>query len=170
MHRKNAHEDQRAIQVFIVFLDKVAVVIVGCTMKLIVELDGGVASRPEGGLKEGWECLKHSFLQAETIGSDQKGSKTEREVHATYAFGSILVSPIAGYQEMWFVRGGGRIQIGSRVLVCSAMGLHAVSTPPKKKYGLPRNLLRWAAGGYMPILWMPPSGGVCYSMPSSFGL
>ena len=68
MHRKNAHEDQRAIQVFIVFLDKVAVVIVGCTMKLIVELDGGVASRPEGGLKEGWECLKHSFLQAETIG------------------------------------------------------------------------------------------------------
>ena len=36
------HEDQRGVQIFIVFLDKVAVVLVGDMLKLIVELIAGV--------------------------------------------------------------------------------------------------------------------------------
>lgn len=49
---KNSHKYQRATQVFIVFLDKVAVVIVGRAVEFIVELDGGATTRPEEVWKE----------------------------------------------------------------------------------------------------------------------
>ena len=35
------HEDQRGVQIFIVFLDKVAVILVGDMLELIVELIAG---------------------------------------------------------------------------------------------------------------------------------
>jgi len=69
--KRNTHKDQRAIQVFVIFLDKVVVVIVGRTLELAVELDGWVAGRPEEARKESWQCLIQSVLQAE---NDGKGS------------------------------------------------------------------------------------------------
>ena len=48
VNAKNTHEDQRGIQVFIVFLHKFAVVVVDFTLEFIVELDAGVF----GGSKE----------------------------------------------------------------------------------------------------------------------
>jgi len=51
MHGGNsAHKYQRAVQILITFLDKVAVMIVRCVVKLIVELDNVVAS-----CSEAWE-------------------------------------------------------------------------------------------------------------------
>jgi len=38
-------KDQGGVLVFIVFLHEVAVVLVGLSLKLVVELDGGAASR-----------------------------------------------------------------------------------------------------------------------------
>ena len=66
--RKSAHEDQRAGQIFIVFLDKVAVVIICCTLELVVELDAGVAVRPEDVWEDSLQCFKQSILQAENDG------------------------------------------------------------------------------------------------------
>jgi len=43
---RNAYEYQRAVQIFIVFLDKAAVMIVRRALECIVKLDGGVASSP----------------------------------------------------------------------------------------------------------------------------
>ena len=63
--RKNAHKDQCAIKIFVVFLDKVTVVIVGCALKFFIELDGGVAGRPKMARKESRQCFKHNILQAE---------------------------------------------------------------------------------------------------------
>ena len=50
--RKDAHEDQGGVQVFIVFLHEVAVVLVGFSLKLVVELDAGAASRSKEVRKE----------------------------------------------------------------------------------------------------------------------
>ena len=40
---ERTHEDQGGIHVFIILFDKVAVMIVGCALELVVELDAGVA-------------------------------------------------------------------------------------------------------------------------------
>jgi len=56
---KNTHEDQRGLQVFIVFLHKVTVVLVSLALKLIVELDTGASSRSRGGSwQERWQYFK----------------------------------------------------------------------------------------------------------------
>ena len=52
--QKNTHEYQRAIQVFVAFFDKVAVMVIGHLMELIVELYGGVVGRPQESRKESW--------------------------------------------------------------------------------------------------------------------
>ena len=74
---QNAHEYQRGIQIFIVFLDKVVIVIVRRTLELIVELDSGIVGGPEA-WKESWECLEHGLLHAEDGGrkGDENGSNT----------------------------------------------------------------------------------------------
>lgn len=63
--RKNAHKDKCGVQVFIVFLDKGTVIVVGCTLELIVELDAGVS-----GSYEVWkgcqQCFKHGTSQADS--------------------------------------------------------------------------------------------------------
>ena len=48
----NTHKYQRVIQVFVAFLEKVAVVIVGYLVELIVEFNGRVAGRPQRTRKE----------------------------------------------------------------------------------------------------------------------
>lgn len=63
--QRDAHKNQGAAQVFVIFLDEIAVAIVGCALKFVVELDGGVAGRPEEVRKEGWERFQYSILQAE---------------------------------------------------------------------------------------------------------
>jgi len=63
--RNNTHKDQCCIQVFVVFLDKVTVMVVGYAMELIVEVDVGVIGRPEEAWEDGWQCFKHGILQAE---------------------------------------------------------------------------------------------------------
>jgi len=74
----------------------------------------------------------------------------------THSFGLMGVSPIGGHKELWFVRGEGRIEIGPRVLVCSAAwSLHSpekgwASMPPATASG----------GGYMPGLGIPHLGEV----------
>ena len=50
---KNTHKDQRGVQVFIVLLHKVAVVPVGFTLELIVELATGAARCSVEVLREG---------------------------------------------------------------------------------------------------------------------
>jgi len=57
--RKDAHEDQGGVQVFIVFLHEVAVVLVGFSLKLVIELNAGTASSPEEIRKERRQCLEH---------------------------------------------------------------------------------------------------------------
>jgi len=54
----NAHKYQRATQVFVIFLDEVAVVVVGCALELIVEFDAGVTGPPEKARKESRQCFK----------------------------------------------------------------------------------------------------------------
>ena len=61
---KNAHEYQRGIQVFIVLLDKLAVMIIRCVVELGVELRSLVASRSEA-RKESRQRFNHSILHAE---------------------------------------------------------------------------------------------------------
>ena len=60
-HGKNAHEYQRGVQVFIVLLDKVAVMIIRCLVELIVELDSLVASGSEA-REESRQCFDHSIF------------------------------------------------------------------------------------------------------------
>ena len=47
---ENTHEDQRGVQIFVVFLNKVTVVLVGFTFELIIEFVAGVVGRS----KEVW--------------------------------------------------------------------------------------------------------------------
>ena len=63
-HGENAHEYQRGIQIFIVPLDKVAVIIVRCLVELIVELDSLVASGSEA-RKESRQGFNHSIFDTE---------------------------------------------------------------------------------------------------------
>jgi len=62
---KNAHKDQRGTQVFVIFLDKVMVMIIGYPLEFVVELGTGVAGGPEKVRKEFWQRFEHSILQAE---------------------------------------------------------------------------------------------------------
>jgi len=62
--RADVYEDQGGVQVFIVLLHEVAVVLVGLSLKLVVELDAGAASRSKEIRKERWQCLEHCILQA----------------------------------------------------------------------------------------------------------
>jgi len=62
--RTDAHEDQGGVQVFTIFLHEVAVVFAGFSLKLVVELDAGAASRPKEIRKERRQCLEHRILQA----------------------------------------------------------------------------------------------------------
>ena len=59
---KNTHEDQRGIEVVIIFLRKVAVVFVGFALELVVEVDAGTAGRSKEVWKDGWQCFEHGFL------------------------------------------------------------------------------------------------------------
>jgi len=61
---KNAHEDEGSVQVFAVFLRKVAVILVGYSLKLVVELDAGTADRPKEIRKERRQCVEHRSLRA----------------------------------------------------------------------------------------------------------
>jgi hypothetical protein len=56
---KNAHKDQCCVQVFVVLLDEVVVMLIGCALEFLVELDAGVAGRPN------WRWIEESILQAE---------------------------------------------------------------------------------------------------------
>jgi len=47
MKDKNAYEDQGGVQVFVVFLHKVAVVVVSFSLGPVVELDAGAAGHPK---------------------------------------------------------------------------------------------------------------------------
>ena len=46
------HEDQGGVQVFVVLLDKVAVILVGFALELVVELDPGTTGRSKEVRKE----------------------------------------------------------------------------------------------------------------------
>ena len=63
---KNTHEDQRGIQIIIVFLRKVAVVFVGLALELVVEVDAWATGRSKEVWKERWQCFEHGILQ--TVG------------------------------------------------------------------------------------------------------
>ena len=67
VYGKNAHKYQCAIQIFVVFLDKVVVVIVRRALEPSVELDGGVVGRPEA-RKESRQRFEHGVLHAENDG------------------------------------------------------------------------------------------------------
>ena len=103
--REDAHKDQRGIQVFIVFLDEATVMIVSHPLELIVEFDAGVAGSPKGIWKNTWQRFTHSILQARNNRKNviRKVRGGGREVDLAHALGSIVVSPIAGYQELQFV-------------------------------------------------------------------
>jgi len=60
---KDTHEDQRGIQVFIVFLHKATVVVVGFTLEFIIELDARAAGGSKEVRKERWQRLEHGILQ-----------------------------------------------------------------------------------------------------------
>ena len=76
----NAHKYQRAIQIFVVFLDEIVVVIVRRALEFIVELDGGVVGRPEA-WKECRQCFEYGILHAGDDGKkdDWNGADTEGE-------------------------------------------------------------------------------------------
>jgi len=61
--RKNTHEDQRGIQVFVVFLDKVTVILVGFAFELVVEVIAGAVGCSKDVWKERWQRFEHSILQ-----------------------------------------------------------------------------------------------------------
>ena len=73
---KNAYEDQGGIQVFIIFLHKVAVVLVGFTLEFIVEFDAGAAGGSKEVRKERWQCFKHGILQT---GEEKHGQQKSRD-------------------------------------------------------------------------------------------
>ena len=52
MYAESTHKYQRIIQIFIAFIDKIAVVIVGHLVELVVEFNGGIAGRPRNALKD----------------------------------------------------------------------------------------------------------------------
>lgn len=60
--RGNAYKDQRDIQIFIVFPDEITVTILSYALKLVVELGGGIAGRPEEAREEGRGRLEHGIL------------------------------------------------------------------------------------------------------------
>ena len=45
--RRDAHEDQSAVHVFVIFLDKITIMIVSCALELVVELGARVTGSPE---------------------------------------------------------------------------------------------------------------------------
>jgi len=59
---KDTHKDQCGIQVFVVFLDKIVVVLVGFTLELVVELYAGATGNSEEVRKESWQRLEHCLL------------------------------------------------------------------------------------------------------------
>jgi hypothetical protein len=65
---KNTHKEQCGVQVFIVLLDEVTVVLVGYTLKLIVELDAGTSCRSKAVLGERRQRFKQSILQTKNGG------------------------------------------------------------------------------------------------------
>ena len=78
--RKNTHEDQRGVQVFVVFLGEVTVVLVGFAFELVVEVVAGAVCCSMEVLKESWQRFEHSVLQTRKdkrghkFGGDGKGS------------------------------------------------------------------------------------------------
>jgi len=57
---RNAHEDQRCVQISIVLLHKVTVVVVGFALELVVEVGTSAASRAMEVRKQRRECFEHS--------------------------------------------------------------------------------------------------------------
>ena len=77
-----AHKDQRGIQIFIVLLDKVAVVLVGGMLELLVELIAGVFCWFREILKECLQCFERGVLQSEGV-EEIRSQKVQRERGST---------------------------------------------------------------------------------------
>ena len=60
---KYTHEDQRGSQAFVVLLCKVAVVLVGFSLELVVELNARATGHSKEVGKERWQCFKHCIFQ-----------------------------------------------------------------------------------------------------------
>ena len=101
--RKNAYKDQRAVQVFIILLDKATVMIVCGAQELIVELSTRVVGSSEEVWEEGRQCFKHRVLQAnDNKKCGRKRSKVKGGIVA-HAFGLMVASTIVEYKKLWFV-------------------------------------------------------------------
>ena len=99
MCEKNTHEHQGGLQVFIGYLHKVAIVLVGSTVEFVVEFDTGAAGSSEEVRKARWQCLEHAILQT---GKQKRGKQKfggGRGVSRTHAFGLMVGSPTARYGE-----------------------------------------------------------------------
>ena len=87
----------------------------------------------------------------------RKGRR-RREVNVAHTFGLMFVSPIASYGVV--VRAGGG-DVRNLVQGTCAQDCTASSGPytAPKNDGRPCNLPWWAAGHYVAVLGIPPSGG-----------
>ena len=59
---ENTHEDQRGVQIFVVFLNKVTVVFVGFAFELVIKFIAGVVGRSKEVWKEGGQRFEHGIL------------------------------------------------------------------------------------------------------------
>jgi hypothetical protein len=106
--RKGTHEYQGGAQVIVVFLDKVAVVIGGLALDLVVELDAGVGIRSKEVWKGLRQCFEHGLLQTGNENCNQqrfggRGCRFDARLRA-YGFfphgGAEEKSVLYGPQEM----------------------------------------------------------------------
>ena len=70
--RENPHEYQGGVQVFVIFFDKVVVVVVSFALKLVIELNARAVVRSKEMWKEGGKCFEHSVLQT---GNDRRNQQ-----------------------------------------------------------------------------------------------
>jgi len=62
----NAHENERRVQVFVVFLLEIPVVFFHLPLKLVVKLHSGVGPRP-GASQHGFQGIAEGLLQSFTV-------------------------------------------------------------------------------------------------------
>ena len=107
----DTHEDERGVQIIIVLPHKVAVILVGFALELVVKLDTGASGRSKEVWEERWQCLEHSILQT---GNEKRGhSRVEgrrKRTHRTHAFGLMVASPMMCYGEL-----RRKLQVSSRL-------------------------------------------------------
>lgn len=97
----NAHEYQGGVQVFVVLLNKVAIMVVSRTLELLVKLGARVTARPRGTRGKFLQRLLNGTLQTASCRRKRVHSKPEEGGQIDLAYSSrFMVAPaIASYKE-----------------------------------------------------------------------